>query len=149
MVVLLNMEHLAIMKKSWGLLPKILSGEKTIESRWYKNKYAPWNKIKSGDIIYFKNSGEPVTVKTGVSDVLQFSDLTPIKVKEILAEYGQRDGLPEEEINKYYEMFKDKNYCLLIFLENHRKIKPFNINKRGFGAMVSWISVEHIESIKK
>lgn len=30
------MEHVAIMKKSWGLTRKILSGEKTIESRWYR-----------------------------------------------------------------------------------------------------------------
>ena len=43
------MEHLAIMKKSWNLTQKILTGERKIESRWYKNKHTPWNKIKSGD----------------------------------------------------------------------------------------------------
>lgn len=30
------MEHVAIMRKSWGLTDKILSGQKKIESRWYK-----------------------------------------------------------------------------------------------------------------
>lgn len=137
------------MRKSWGLLPKIINGEKTIESRWYKNKYAPWDKIKRGDTVYFKNSGEPVTVKTGVSDVLQFFNLTPAKVKKILKEYGSLDGIPGNEINKYYNMFKNKNYCLLVFLENQKRVNPFNINKKGFGAMSSWISVENIESIKK
>ena len=143
------MEHLAIMKKSWGLLPKILNGQKTIESRWYKNKYAPWNKIKKGDTVYFKNSGEPVTIKSNVADVLQFSDLTPIKVKEILIKYGRRDGISENETMKYYEMFKDKNYCLLVFLKNHEKIDHFNVDKKGFGSMSAWITIKNIKEIKQ
>ena len=60
------MEHLAIMRKSWGLTQKILTGQKKIESRWYKNKYRPWNQIQKGDVIYFKDSGEPVTIKATV-----------------------------------------------------------------------------------
>ena len=60
------MDHVAIMKKSWKLTEKILSGEKKIESRWYKSKYPPWGKIKKGDIIYFKDSGEPVSIKAKV-----------------------------------------------------------------------------------
>jgi len=42
------MDHVAIMKRSWGLIPKILSGEKTIESRWYKKRIPPWNRISKG-----------------------------------------------------------------------------------------------------
>ena len=63
------MEHVAIMRNSWGLLSKIISGNKTIESRWYKTKYRPWGRIKSGDILYFKDSGKPVTVKAKVDEV--------------------------------------------------------------------------------
>jgi ASC-1-like (ASCH) protein len=143
------MDHIAIMRKSWGLLPKILSGEKTIESRWYKNKYAPWDRIKKGDIVYFKNSGEPIIVKASVSDVFQFSNLNSTKVKEILNKYGAKDGLSKDELDKYYEMFKDKKYCLLIFLDNPQEIKPFDIDKTGFGAMAAWISVKNINTIKR
>ena len=70
------MDHVAIMKKSWKLTDKIISGKKIIESRWYKNKYTPWDKIKRGDMVYFKNSGEPVAIKALVTKVLQFSDST-------------------------------------------------------------------------
>ncbi len=143
------MHHLAIMKKSWGLLPKILTGEKTIESRWYKNRYSPWDKIKGGEVVYFKNSGESVTVKAEVLKVLQFSDLNQRKIREILDKYGRKDGLGTGEIDKYYKIFKDKNYCLLVFLKNPRKIKPFEINKKGFGLMSSWIAVDNINKIKK
>ena len=142
------MEHVAIMRKSWDLTQKILSGQKKIESRWYKVKYAPWNRIKSGEIVYFKDSGEPVTIKAEVDKVIQFSDLTPDKVKEILYQYGQADGLGIDKIPKFFEMFKDKKYCMLIFLKNPQEIEPFEIDKSGFGAMSAWISVEDVNRIK-
>lgn len=78
------MEHIAIMKKSWGLLPKILSGEKKIESRWYMAKCTPWDRIETGDIVYFKDSGSPVTIKARVIKMIQFSNLTPVLVKKII-----------------------------------------------------------------
>ena len=143
------MDHLAIMKKSWKLLPKILSGKKTIESRWYKNKVSPWDKIKKGDNVYFKDSGDLVTAMAEVSDVLQFSELSPAIVKEILVKYSAQDGIEERDINNYYRMFKDKNYCLLIFLKNIKRIPSFEVNKKGFGLMSAWIAVDNISQIKK
>ncbi len=143
------MDHVAIMKKSWGLVPKILSGQKVIESRWYKVKYKPWNSIKKGDLVYFKNSGEPVSVKVAVSNVLQFSGLNPKKVKEILNKYAKQDGIDKNQIGKFYKLFKDKKYCLLIFLKKPIKVKPFEIDKSGFGAMSAWLTVENIGKIKK
>ena len=104
------MNHVAVMRKSWGLLPKILSGEKTIESRWYKNKSAPWGKIAAGDRIYFKNSGEKVSVRAGVSGVNTFENLNPLRVRKILGKYGKDDGINQNEIEKYYELFKNKSY---------------------------------------
>ena len=143
------MEHLAIMRKSWNLTRKILSGQKKIESRWYKVKYPPWGKIESGDAIYFKDSGNPVTVKAEVEKVIQFSNLAPKKVKEILVKYGTDDGIEKKDIPKFFEMFKDKNYCMLIFLKNPKEIEPFEIDKSGFSAMSSWIIVSNIDQIKK
>ena len=143
------MEHLAIMRKSWGLTQKILNGQKKIESRWYSVKYKPWDSIKEGEKIYFKNSGEPVKLKAEVNKVMQFANLTPQKVKEILDEYGNDDGLEKDKIPDFFERFKDKKYCMLIFLKNPQEIKPFEINKTGFGAMSAWITVDSISRIKK
>ena len=140
------MQHIAILKKSWNLLDKILSGEKTIESRWYKNKSAPWNKIKENELVYFKDSGSPVTIKTEVDKVLQFQNLTPRKVKQLLNKYDKAIGIKTED---FYEQLKNKNYCLLIFLKNPETIVPFDIDKTGFGLMSAWICVDDIERIKK
>ncbi|MCP6718197.1 MAG: hypothetical protein KJI70_01440 [Patescibacteria group bacterium] len=142
------MDHLAIMKKSWGLLPKILTGEKTIESRWYKTKYRPWDNIQTRDVVYFKDSGKLVSVKTEVRKVIQFSNLIPEKVKEILEKYGENDGLGIDDIPRFFEMFKNKKYCILVFLKNPKKIKPFRINKKGYGTMSAWIVVNDISQIK-
>ena len=137
------------MKKSWGLTEKILSGQKTIESRWYANRSVPWDKIAAGDTVYFKNSGEPVTIKATVGKVLQFSELTPKIVQELLYKYGHDDGLEQSEIPRFFQIFKDKKYGILIFLKDVSSVAPFEINKRGFGAMAAWISVDRVSTLKK
>jgi ASC-1-like (ASCH) protein len=143
------MEHLAIMKKSWGLTQKILTGQKRIESRWYKAKYAPWDRIKEGETVYFKDSGEPVTIKAEVDNVIQFSNLTPQKVEKILYKYGESDGIEKNEIPRFLEIFKDKKYCILIFLKNPQAIQAFEISKTEFGAMSAWITIDNINKIRK
>lgn len=135
------MDHIAIMKPSWKLLPKILTGEKTIESRWYQTRRAPWNKIFAGDTVYFKNSGEPVTVIAKVQKVLQFDNLNSTKIESLLKKYGQQDGIEPKKIPYFMEIFKKKKYCLLIFLQNPRKVKPFEVDKTGFGAMTAWLTL--------
>ena len=142
------MDHIAIMQKSWGLTEKIATGQKTIETRWYKVKYTPWGKISPGDSIYFKNSGEPITIQAKISKVINFSDLTPEKVHTILKDYSKQLGLDEPDIQAFFEMFKHKRYCILMYLKDAHPIQPIEINKQGFGAMSSWISVESIAKIK-
>lgn len=143
------MDHVAIMRKSWGLTKKILSGEKKIESRWYKSRYAPWDRIEAGDTVYFKDSGDPVTIRAKVWKVIQFSGLKPKKVREILDKYGKADGLWTDDIPRFFDMFKHKNYCILIFLKDPQKLEqPFEIDKTGFGAMCSWMTVDDVNNIK-
>lgn len=142
------MDHVAIMRKSLKLTDKILTGQKKIESRWYKSKCAPWERIKSGDTVYFKNSGEPVTLKADVDKVLSFPELTPNKVKEILREYGKGIGLGSDDIQRSYERVRCKRYCILIFLKNPKRIEPFKIDKTGYGLMSAWIITDDINKIK-
>jgi len=140
------MDHVAILKKEWKLIDKILAGTKTIESRWYKSKSTPWNRIKAGEKVYFKNSGEPVSVKAEVAKVLQF-DLKNSKVKDILEKHGK--AICIDDIPSSRSRLKDKKYCVLVFLKNVQKIMPFNIDKTGFGLMAAWLTVDDIGKIKK
>ncbi len=142
------MDHIAIMQKSWGFTEKIATGQKTIESRWYKVKYTPWGRISPSDSIYFKNGGEPITIQAKISKVINFSDLTPEKVHTILKDYSKELGLDDPDIQRFFEMFKHKRYCILMYLKDAHHIQPIEINKQGFGTMSSWISVESIAKIK-
>ncbi len=133
---------MAIMKKEWGFIEKILSGQKSIESRWYRNKYKPLDSIKKGETIYFKDSGHMVAAKAEVQNVIQFVNLNVVGVKKIISEYGKDIGLGSANF------LHNKKYCILIFLKNPQRIRPFKINKKGFGSMASWIVVNNIEDIK-
>ncbi len=143
------MDHLAIMKKSWGLTEKILVGEKKAESRWYKTKRSPWDKIRAGDAIYFKNSGELVSIKARVTKVLQFNNLTAEKTEKIMSKYGKADLGTSHIIPEIKRYVFGKNYCIIVFFDNVKEIAPFEIDKSGFGAMSAWISVDDIERLKK
>ncbi|HBC45281.1 TPA: hypothetical protein DCZ81_03885 [Candidatus Collierbacteria bacterium] len=129
------MDHVAIMNKKFGdLIAKILSGEKKIESRWSKNKIAPWNRVKRGDRIYFKDSGGPVIAVAEIEKVRQFEKKDFDKARELFS-------VPDA-------WTKGKNYCVLMWLKNPKKIRSFKINKFGFGSVAAWLRTGDIEKIK-
>ena len=140
---------MAIMKKSWHLLPKILSGEKTIESRWYAHRAEAWGKVYAGDAVFFKNSGEPVTLRARVKKVLQFENLAPGRVRRILKMYGGKGKIGNESFGGMWQWAKNKKYCVLVFLEQPRPVQPFVINKTGFGSAAAWLAVKNIGTVKR
>lgn len=143
------MDHVAIMKKSWKLIPKILDGRKKIESRWGINKCAPWGKVKVGDRVYFKNSGEPVTCVSQVLKIKEFENLNLQKIREIFNKYGGDAGISADNIENIVKWAEKKRYCTLIYLKKSKKVKPFDIDKSGFGSGCAWITVKDIDLIKK
>jgi len=101
--------------------------------------------ISIGDIIYFKESGCSVSAKAIVENIVTYEGLTPQKIIEIIKKYGSQIGI---DLN-FVEEIKDKKFCILIFLVNPQKIEPFEINKKGYGLMNAWITVENINKLKK
>jgi ASC-1-like (ASCH) protein len=142
------MDHIAIMNKSWKLIDKILSGEKKIESRWYHSRFAPWNKIKKGETVYFKDAGCPVTAKATVAKVLQYADCTEEQVKKIIDEYGGSGGIAFRNKDSAFKWAGKKRYCTLVFLRDASKVTPFEIDKTGFGNACAWMCVDSIDKVK-
>lgn len=139
------MDHVAIMTPSWKLIPKILSGEKSIESRWYRTRRAPWNTIAIGDRVFFKDSGKSITAKATVSRVWQFEIASVKDAEKIVAEFGDRICIVNPNVSTWGKLPK---YCVLIELADAKSIPPFAIGKKGFGAGVAWITVDSIEKIR-
>ena len=143
------MIHVAILKKSFGFLQKIASGEKTIESRWYVSRRAPWACIKRGEMVYFKDAGEPIVLCARVADVLEVADLTVSKARMLLARHGKAIGFVDDVIEHPERWLANKRYAILIFLERPRGCKPFRIEKRGFGTMSAWITAPKLDVLRK
>ncbi len=138
------MDHVAILSKKRNILDKILSGEKKIESRWYKSKKTPYGVVKAGDKIYLKETGEPVTAIADVDKVLFFGGTDEKEIQKIINQYG-KEIWPSD---KAFDSLKETKYVTLIYVKNPHKIEPFAINKKGYGVMAAWISVEDINSLK-
>jgi len=73
--------------------------KRTIELRWYKKRIAPWDKIQPEDIVYFKDSDEPVMViaTAKVSNVLQFSNLNKKQFTDIMGKYADKTCFKTKE----------------------------------------------------
>ena len=67
------MKHLAIFKGRGAEL--ILTGEKSIESRFSKRKDPPFGLISSGDLVYIKLSGKDIIGQFRVKKVIFFDGL--------------------------------------------------------------------------
>jgi hypothetical protein len=144
------MDHLVILNKSWGMLPKILDGRKIIESRWYVRKKCPFDCVKEGDNLYFKNSGEPVMARAKVSKVLQFENLDKQKIAGLINKYGEQIGIEKMEFDKYIEQFKNKKFALMVFMGKPEKIKSFDVDKSKAGvcSRSAWAIVDNINNLK-
>lgn len=132
------MEHLAIMKK--GYIEKILSGEKSIESRFSLNRIAPFHRITTGDKVYLQETGRPISASFTAGKVLYFSDLDEERISEIKAEYGQQICAEEE----FWESKKNAKYATLIFVENPILEKPFKVHKSDRSAFKSVPSIKEL-----
>ncbi len=125
------MKHIVILRQPF--FDMVLSGEKTIESRWSMNKIAPYNKVKAGDIIHLKETGKDVTATAKVRRV-KYYELTPEKVEDIRTKYGKEIGTYKFED---WQSILQKKYCTLIWLENVKRVEPIKVPRsNGAGWLV-------------
>ena len=124
------MQHIAILKQPF--FDMVLSGEKTIESRWSMVKVAPYKKVSVVDKILLKETGKDVTATANVKKV-QFYELTPEIVEDIRIKYGKQIGSDKFED---WKSTLQKKYCTLIWLDEVTPVAPIKV-KRSNGA--GWI----------
>lgn len=77
--------HLAVMTGHY--LDRLLDGTKTIESRFTRHRVAPFQQVASGDVIFFKPAGGPITA-AGLAGTVQDLDLGIVPLQRVADQYG-------------------------------------------------------------
>lgn len=99
-------KHLAIF--SPRVTGEIFAGIKTIETRFSKNRIAPFGQVSIGDIVYIKPVGQEVKGQFIVQKVISFEGLDRENWDIIKKIYGQ------DQI--YFQKHQDAKFGTLIFI---------------------------------
>ncbi len=125
--------HLAIFAEPF--LSKVLSGEKTIESRFSRNRCAPYGEIGEGDIILLKEVAGPICGLVLARRSWCY-DLATEPIESIRLRFGAGIGAD----GGFWAARQDALYATLIELNEPIAIGPVTCNKsdrRGWVALRS------------
>ena len=126
------MKHLAIFKGEGA--EKILSGKKTIESRFSRKKSPPFGQISPGDLVYIKPSGKDIIGQFRVKKVIFFDGLETGDIKEIKEKHGSNLSVDEG----YWKGKETAKYATLIFIGDSNRFitSPIKIPKKDLRGWV-------------
>lgn len=115
--------HLAIFAEPF--LSMVLSGEKTIESRFSRNRCAPYGRIGDGDIILLKEVAGPIC-GLALARRSWCYDLATEPIARIRLRFGAGIGAADD----FWAGREDALYATLIELEAPTAIGPVACDKR-------------------
>ena len=113
----------------------ILDGRKTIESRFSRDRRAPWGRVRRGDRVWVKVSGGPVVADCTVRRVIQFADLTADQLADARRQWGALVVAPAA----YWNQRRHKRFGVLIWLGKPRPPRQAPRIDRQYGA--GWITL--------
>ncbi len=115
--------HLAVFSEPF--LSRVLSGEKTIESRFSRNRCAPYGEINGGDIILLKEVAGPIR---GISLARRawYYDLSAEPIGRIRDQFG--DNICADDT--FWASRADALYATLIELDETAPLKAVRCDKR-------------------
>ncbi len=115
--------HLAILTKSY--LDKIISRQKTIESRFSKVRIPPFQMIKNGDVLFLKETSGPILAVALVADVQFFGSMEPNDATLIMQQYSA--GLALEE--PFKQAKQKSKYATLVHISEVLPVNPISVVK--------------------
>lgn len=115
--------HVAIFSEPY--LSLVLSGAKTVESRFSRNRCAPFGEVASGDIILIKQVAGPIRGVVLARQAWSYK-LTSQPLGRLRQRFG--DGIKADDA--FWEAQADAEYATLIELEFPAAIEPIAIEKR-------------------
>ena len=104
--------HFALFTK--GIVQSILDKEKTIESRFSKNKITPYKQVEPGDLVFMRETGykNPLCAYGIVSEVKYF-DFHKLSVNDVKIVYNDKI----KASNQFWKSKQTANYATLIYFK--------------------------------
>lgn len=130
--------HLAIMIEPY--FARIMSGSKTIESRFAQKRIAPYDRVNSGDIIVLKKSGGAVTGVFEAGYVINRNISNQSDIADIRGKYGLHLSVEEN----FWQAKKDSRFVTIIEIRNLLALTPMVITEKN---RLSWLVLGSISSI--
>ncbi len=125
--------HIAILSKPY--LKSILTGHKTIESRFSLHRRMPYERIKKGDVILLKEVGGFIQGVAYVAEVW-FYRLENGTLKHIREKFEESMQIQDEA---FWSKCEKMTYATLIRLDNIQSIEPIKFSKRDRNAWATFV----------
>ena len=119
-----NQLHLAVMTGPY--LDMILSGIKTVESRFHRTRQAPLFSVSAGDVLAFKRSGGAVEAVARV-DSADYLDLEKIPIADVRTRWQERLGALDDD---FWAERAVARWVSLFELVDVRRVAPLRLTKR-------------------
>jgi len=117
--------HLAIFRQPY--LDLLLSGEKTADARFSKNRIAPFGQIERGDIVLLKLTSGPALGRATVDEVHFFSDLTPEAIDALHSRYNSQLCFTDD----FWKQYRHARYGTLIMFREVKRVQPIYVWSKG------------------
>jgi len=127
--------HVAIFAEPF--LSLVLEGKKTVESRFSRNRCAPFGEVMPGDVILIKEVGGPIC-GVALAKETWFYDLDFEPLDRIRSKYG--DSICGDE--EFWAARADASFATLIELAETTTMFPLDANKRDRRGWVSLRSMQ-------
>lgn len=124
-------KHLAIFTEL--AITQILTGQKTVETRFSQKRIVPFGVVSSGDTVFMKLSGHDICGQFKVKKVVSFENLDSNDWAVIKKSYGKELSIGEEALDeKYFEARKFAKYGTVLFIDQVEQLitSPFTFKKK-------------------
>lgn len=116
--------HLAVMTGPY--LDRLLDGTKTIESRFTRNRVAPFEKVARGDVIFFKRAAGPITA-AGQAGVVHHLNLAVVTLQRVADQYGAAIAPADAS---FWADRAAARYATLVTVREVVRTEPIPVQKR-------------------
>lgn len=104
--------HLAILREPY--LSRILTGQKRIESRFGRDRRAPFGQVQAGDLVLLKRASGPLAGLALVTRAMSRT-ITPTEIDELRAAYATELAIDEPQ---FWIRHTQDRYVTLIWLDD-------------------------------